>query len=204
MQLSLRVRDLVLASWETDPERVVRTLPPGLRPAAVDGRHVVTIAALRHAGGRLGRLPVPPFSQLNVRTYVEHEGEPAVFFLMTRVTLPGMGGAVLGAPFRPARIRIRPHELEAPGLGVSLRYEPAGPPRPTDLTAHLVGLYEAAGVRAFRIRRAPAEWQRAVAAGPHRADPLTALGFDVSAPPELLYARDAAFEAELPPRRVRS
>jgi Uncharacterized conserved protein (COG2071) len=204
MLLSLSVRDLVLASWETDPDRVARTLPPGLRPAPVDGQHLVTVAALRHAGGRLGRLPVPPFSQLNVRTYVEHEGETAVFFLMTRVTLPGMGGAVLGAPFRPARIRVRPRELDAPGLGVSLRYEPAGPPRPSELTGHLVGLYEAAGVRAVRIRRAPAEWQLALPTGPHRADPLTALGFDVSAPPELLYARNAAFEAELPPRRVRS
>ena len=204
MLLSLRVRDLVLASWETDPDRVARTLPPGLRPAPVDGRHLVTVAALRHAGGRLGRLPVPPFSQLNVRTYVEHEGETAVFFLMTRVTLPGMGGAVLGAPFRPARMRVRPRELDAPGLGVSLRYEPVGPPRPSELTGHLVGLYEAAGVRVFRIGRAPAEWQRALPTGPHQADPLTALGFDVSASPELLYAKNAAFEAELPPRRVRS
>jgi Uncharacterized conserved protein (COG2071) len=204
MLLSLRVRNLVLASWEAEPERVARTLPPGLRPASVDGRHLVTVAALRHAGGRLGRLPVPPFSQLNVRTYVEHEGEAAVFFLMTRVTLPGMGGAVLGAPYRPARIHVRPGELAAPGLGVSLRYEPGGPAGASELTGHLVGLYEAAGVRAFRIRRAPTEWQRALPAGPHRADPLTALGFDVSAPPDLLYAEDAAFEADLPPRRVRS
>jgi Uncharacterized conserved protein (COG2071) len=204
MLLSLRVRNLVLASWETDSERVARTLPPGLRPAPVDGRHLVTIAVLRHAGGRLGPLPVPPFSQLNVRTYVEHEGEPAVFFLMSRVTLPGMGGAVLGAPFRPARIRVRPGDVEAPGPGVSLRYELAGPAGASELTGHLVGLYEAAGVRAFRIRRAPAVWQRALPAGPHRADPLTALGFDVSTPPQLLYAENAAFEADLPPRRVRS
>jgi Uncharacterized conserved protein (COG2071) len=202
MLLSLRARDLLLASWEADPELVARTLPRGLRPALVDGSHLVTIAALRYSRAQLGRMPVAPFSQLNVRTYVEHEGGPAVYFLMTRVTLPGMGGAFLGAPYRPARIRVRPGLVEAPGLGVSLRYEVAGPAEPSELTGQLVGLYEAAGVRAFRIRRAPAEWRRALPDGPVQADPLVALGFDVTGPPELLYAADAAFEAELPPRRM--
>jgi uncharacterized protein YqjF (DUF2071 family) len=202
VRLSLRVRDLLLASWEADPERIARTLPRGLEPAPVDGRHLVTIAALRYVGGRLGSLPVPPFSQLNVRAYVRHEGEPAVFFLMSRVTPAGMGGALLGAPYRPARLRFRPGTASAPGLGVTVAYRPAGPAGASPLTAHEVGLYEAAGLRAFRIRRGPAEWRLADPVGPVRADPLLALGFDVSARPELLYAERASFEAELPPRRV--
>jgi len=202
MLLSLPVRDLLLASWETEAERVARALPAGLRPAPVDGRHIVTIAAVRFGAGRLGILPVAPFTQLNVRAYVEHEGGPAVFFLMARVTLPGMGGALLGAPYRPARIRVRPREVEAPGLGVSIRADVGGAADPSELTGHLVGLYEAAGLRAFRIRRGPAEWLRAVPVSPTRADPLVALGFDVGGPPSLLYSADTAFEAELPPRRV--
>jgi Uncharacterized conserved protein (COG2071) len=203
VRLSLRVRDLLLASWPTDPELVARTLPRGLEPEPVDGRHLVTIAALRYTGGRLGPLPVPPFAQLNVRAYVRHEGKPAVFFLMTRVTPAGMGGALLGAPYRPTRLRLGPGRVNAPGLGVSITYVPGEPARASALTAHEVGLYEAAGVRAFRIRRGPAEWRLADPVGRARADPLLALGFDVSAPPELLYAATAGFEAELPPRRIR-
>ena len=202
MLLSLQVRDLVLASWETEPERVARTLPAGFGPAPVDGLHLVTIAGIRFGAGRLGLVPMMPFTQLNVRVYVEHEGEPAVFFLMSRVTLPGMGGALLGAPYRPARIRVGAEETTAPGLGVSIRYEAIGAAEASELTGHLVGLYEAAGVRAFRVRRGPAEWQRAVPIGPVRADPLTALGFDVGEPPSILYAAGTVFEAELPPRRI--
>jgi uncharacterized protein YqjF (DUF2071 family) len=193
----------LLASWDADPVQIARALPLGLVPAPVDGRHLVTIAALRYTSGRLGRVPVVPFSQLNVRAYVEHEGEPAVVFLLARVTLPGMAAALLGAPYRPARLRFGRGRAEAPGLGVSIAYEPRGPHDSSPLAAHELGLYEAAGLRAFRIRRGPAVWQQADPVGFTRADPLIALGFDVSAPPSLLYAESAAFEAEVPPRRVR-
>jgi uncharacterized protein YqjF (DUF2071 family) len=201
---SVHVRDLVLASWETDAERVARTLPPGLEPAEVDGRHLVTLAALRYQRGRLGRLPVPPFSQLNLRVYVEWEGEPAVVFLAARVTVPGMGGALLGAPYRPARLRVRPGSVKAPGLGVSVPYERRGQRGAESgaLGRHELGIFEAAGLRAFRIRRGQAEWEDAEPAGPVRADPLLALGFDLSGPPELIYAARASFEAVLPPRRL--
>jgi uncharacterized protein YqjF (DUF2071 family) len=201
--LTLRVRDLLLASWDADPERIARALPPGLAPAPVDGRYLVTVAALRYTSGRLGRVPLVPFSQLNVRAYVEHEEEPAVVFLLARVTLPGMAAALLGAPYRPARLRVDRGRAEAPGLGVSIAYEPCGPHDPSPLAAHELGLYEAAGLRAFRIRRGPAIWQRADPLGSTRADPLVALGFDVTAPPSLLYAESAAFEADVPPRRIR-
>jgi len=199
-----RVRDLVLASWETDAEQVARTLPPGLEPAPVDGRHLVTIAALRWDGGRLGRLPLPHFSQLNVRVYVRHEGEAAVFFLVMRVTPAGMGGALFGIPVRPARLRVRRGVVDAPGLGVNLAYEPRVPAAPSELTSHELGLFEAAGPRGFRVRRGEAVWERAEPTGPFSVEPLRALGFDVSAPPSLLYAERASFETELPPQRVRT
>lgn len=202
MLLSLGVRDLLLASWEADPDQVARTLPAALEPAEVDGRTLVSIAAIRYTGGRLGLLPVPPFSQLNVRAYVEHAGEPAVFFLSTRVTWAGMGGALLGAPYRPARIRVRPGRVEALGLGVSLAYEVDGDAGSNRLTTHLLGIFEAAGLRSFRIRRGAADWKQATAIGEVRADPLAALGFELRGRPELLYAPRAVFEAELPPRAL--
>ena len=202
MLATLRVRDVVLASWPADVERIARTLPAGLRPAEVEGRHIVSAATFRCTGGTLGRLPLPPFSQLNLHAYVEHRGEPGVVFLASRVTWPGMGGALLGAPYRPARIRVRPGRVEAPGLGFSLAYEPREPATPSPVTERLVGLYEAAGVRAFRVRRRRAVWHAAVPVGEVRADPLLALGFELSDLPALLVARRAEFQVELPPRRV--
>jgi uncharacterized protein YqjF (DUF2071 family) len=202
VRFAFRARDLLLASWDTEPERVARVLPPGLRPAAVDGRHLVSIAAFRAEGARLGPLPLLPYSQLNVRAYVEHEGSTAVFFLAARVTPLAMGAALLGVPVRPARLRVRAGVVEAPGLGVSLRYEAAAEAEPSDVTGHLSGVYEAAGLRAFTIRRGEATWRRAELTRPVRAESLVALGFDVSRPPELLYAAGAPFEAEIPPRRL--
>ena len=204
MRLALAVRDLLLASWRTDRESVVRTLPAGLEPADVDGEYLVSLVALRYSGGRLGSLPVPPFSQLNVRTYVSYGDEPAVFFLRAHVTLAGMGGALFGAPYRPARLRFAPGHAEAPALGVSIGYRPDGPGDPRELARHELGLFEAAGLRAFRIRRGPAAWSRALPTEEPRADVLLALGFDLAEPPALLYAEDASFETDVPPRRITS
>lgn len=204
MILENRVRDLVLASWETDAGHVARVLPAGLEPATVDGRHLVTIAALGWDGGRLGLLPVPRFTQVNVRVYARHRGETAVVFLALRVSLLGMGGALLGFPVRPSRARVREGVVEAKGFGVELRYERRAAAGPSELGSHEVGLFEAAGLRELRVRRGEASWERAEAVGHVRADPLLALGFVVEGPPELRYAPHATFEAELPPQRVRA
>jgi uncharacterized protein YqjF (DUF2071 family) len=202
VRLRLEARNLVLASWETSPESVARTLPPGLVPAPVEGRHLVTLAALRWARGRLDRLPLPPFSQLNVRAYVEHEGETGVFFLGMRVTVPGIAAALFGVPVRTARLGVRPGLAESSGLGVRIRYEVGGLAEPTGLVEHALGIYEAAGLRAFRIRRGEATWRHAEASERVRADPLLALGFTLETPPTLLYVPEAPFEAEFPPRRL--
>ncbi len=202
MLLRHRVRDLVLASWETDADRVARVLPAGLEPATVDGRHLVTIAALRWDGGRLGLLPVPRFTQVNVRVYARHRGEIAVVFLALRVSLLGMGGALLGFPVRPSHVRVREGSVAAKGFGVEVRYERRGPAPASELGSHELGLFEAAGLRELRVRRGEASWERAEAVGAVRADPLRALGFAVADQPELLYAPRASFEVELPPRRT--
>jgi hypothetical protein len=202
VRLRHRVRDLVLASWETDAELVARVLPAGLEPATVGGRHLVTIAALRWDGGRLGVFPVPHFKQVNVRVYARHRGETAVVFLALRVTPLGMGGALFGFPVRPARARVREGSVEAKGFGVELRYERRGPAEPGELGSHELGLFEAAGLRELRVRRGETSWERAEPVGAVRADPLAALGFTALGRPELLYAQRASFETELPPRRV--
>ena len=202
MRLTLTVPELVLASWKTDGESIARAVYPGLEPATVGGDHIVSLAAFSVAGGRLGPLPVLPFSQLNVRTYVAFAGEPAVFFLRSYVSLAGLGGGLFGAPFRAARIRLRRGRVEAPGAGVSLAYRLAGPAEPGELGAHQLALYEAAGLRSFRIRRGPAEWNRGEPTARTRADVLLALGFEVTGEPEILYGRGASFELQVPPRSV--
>ncbi|MDQ3994796.1 MAG: DUF2071 domain-containing protein [Actinomycetota bacterium] len=202
MRLALHVRDLVLVSWKTDRESVARVLPVGLEPATVAGDYLVSLVALAYDGGQLGWSRVPPFSQLNVRTYVTFGNEPAVFFLRAHVTPVGMVGIVFGAPYRPARIAVRSDAIEAPGLGVSVRFRALEPAEPGELARHELGLFEAAGLRGFRVRRGAAEWQRAVPLGPARADVVLAVGFDAGAEPSVLHAREASFETEVPPRRV--
>jgi hypothetical protein len=202
VQATLRVRDLVIASWETSAESVRDVLPAGLEPTEVDGRLLVSIVAFHVQGGRLGRVPILPFAQLNVRTYVNWREEPAVFFLGTRVTTGGLPGRALGAPYRQARVRVREGSVRAAGLGVSLRFRLAGPADPGPLGRHELGLFEKGGLRAFRIRRGDAEWRRAEAIEPARVDFLIALGFEPRGEPELLFAAHASFETKVPPERV--
>jgi hypothetical protein len=202
VQATLRVRDLVIASWETSAESVRDVLPAGLEPTEVDGRLLVSIVAFHVQGGRLGRVPILPFAQLNVRTYVNWREDPAVLFLGTRVTTGGLPGRALGAPYRLARVRVREGSVRAAGLGVSLRFRVAGPADPGPLGHHELGLFENGGLRAFRIHRGDAHWRRASVIEPPRVDFLVALGFEPRGEPELLYAAHASFETKVPPERV--
>ena len=89
MQVSFRTRDLVVVSWPIVREDAERLLPPGLEPSAVDGRYLISVVAMCHEGALR-------YGQLNIRTYVEHLGEQAVYFLVTRVSLPGLVGVFDG------------------------------------------------------------------------------------------------------------
>ena len=168
----------------------------------MDGEHLASVVAVRFAGGRLGRVPVLPFSQLNLRTYVEAGGEPAVLFLRSYVTPGGLGGILFGAPFRLARVRVRDDAVHAPGAGIDLRFRPGGATDPGDLGRHEVGLYEAAGLRRFRVERGPAEWRSAEPVGDARADGLLAVGLDVTGPPRIAVAGETWFETDVPPSRA--
>jgi Uncharacterized conserved protein (COG2071) len=192
------VRDLVIASWEIDPESVRRAVPGGLDPLTVDGRFLVSLVAFHVTGGRLGKLPVPPFSQLNMRTYVSWKGETAVLFLASRVTAGGLPGRLLGAPYRQARLRVRAGLVRAPGLGVSIRFRVDGESEPGALGRHDLGLFDDDGLRALRIRRGEARWRKGELLEPARADLLLALGISTSGDPDLLYVERTVFQAETP------
>jgi hypothetical protein len=195
VRATLRVRDLVIASWEADLERIRAALPAQLDPLALEGRFLVSLVGFHVTGGRLGRLPLLPFSQLNARTYVSWQDEPAVFFLASRVTAGGLPGRLLGAPYRQARLRVREGLLRAPGLGVALRFGLGGEADPGSLGRHELGLFEDGGLRSFRIRRGEAEWRRGEPAEPTRADFLVALGIEPRGEAELLYTARTVFDA---------
>ena len=201
MRLAVHVRDLLVASWRTDAASVARTLSYGLVPAEVAGEHLVSAVFFRYAGGRLGRLPVPPFSQLNLRVYTSWEGETAAYFLDVRVSPLGKLGALV-FPVRATRLRVRPGY--AAGLGLRLAYDVAEPLDPGQLGAVELGLVPSGGLKALRVRRSAAEWRHAELRERPGLDPLLALGFDVGEPHSLLYCADSALEVELPPRAVSS
>ena len=122
--------------------------------------------------------------------------------LRSEATLGGIGGVLLGAPLRAARIRVAPDLVDVPGAGVRIPFAFGEPAEPGELGRHQIGLFEAAGLRAFRMERHAAAWRRAELVGEPRADALLALGFDVPRPDSLLYATGGSFTFELPPRLV--
>jgi hypothetical protein len=198
VQASLRVRDLLVASWETDRESLEKAVPHTLELVPADGRFLVSLVGFRVEGGRIGRLPVLPYAQLNVRTQVRWRDEHAVFFIAARVTSAGLPGVLLGAPFRYGRLRIREGVVRAPGRGVSLNYRSGAAADPGRLPE--IGLYDNDGLREFRVSRGETVWQQAELVEPARVDFLVALGFHPRGEPELLSAPRTSFAFELPKR----
>ena len=198
MHIRLDVQNLLLASWETDREAVERVAPPGAEPAQVDGRYLVSVVSFRVRRGRVGRAPVLPFSQLNVRTYVTWKDQSAVLFLASRVTLAGLSALLFGAPYRSARLRVRRGHLRARGLGIELRYQPGGSSDPGELGRHELGIFESAGPKAIRIERGPAEWHSAELVAPATSHLLLGYGFAARGEPQLVFTPETSFRAEPP------
>lgn len=193
MRLTFRIRDLLVVSWSIAREDAERLLPPGLEPATVDGRYLISLVAMRQEAR-------PRHRQINIRTYVQDDGSDAVYFLLTRVTVPGLVGVLLGAPYGAARIAVERGRVEAPGLGVSLRYRVGEETSPGPIGVHERGLFGRSRLRAVRITRAPTVWRRAELDAPLRADPIVSYGFPVEEP-KLLYAEETVLVLEGRPKR---
>lgn len=78
-------RNLLFLHWRVEPERVQRTLPPGLFVDVHDGAAYVGVVPFFMRDIRPRGLPAVPglsnFLELNVRTYVhDAEGRPGVWF----------------------------------------------------------------------------------------------------------------------------
>lgn len=203
-----RLRDLTMATWDVGLGQVKRAVPAAFEPLAVDGRGLVSIVGFCARNVKVGALPGPPYSGVNLRTYVrDREGVPAIFILQSRVTPLGMGALLLGLPVRATMIAARPGSLVARGMGVSFRYEisseaTALPPLDPPIGALELAYWKAAGIRRLRTAHAPIEWRGATATEASTLDPVLAHGFDAKQPPWLHYAKQAEFELMLPPRRI--
>lgn len=81
--LEMRWRDGLFAHWPVDPERVGRNLPNGLSVATHGERAWLGIVGFEMTGIRPRGVPRQlgrSFPELNLRTYVDHEGERGVYF----------------------------------------------------------------------------------------------------------------------------
>jgi Uncharacterized conserved protein (COG2071) len=198
--VSLEVADVLVVSWEIGEEDAQK-LTAGLEACPVDGRYLVSVVGLGRVHSRAGRVPLASFSQLNLRTYVLLGEETAVLFLRSWVTVPGLAAALAGAPVAAARIRSAPGRLDAPGIGVRVRYALGPSVESGPLGRHEHGLFRRGVLRSFTVRRGPADWHVAEAAEV-RAEPLLSLGLEPAGAPTLLYAPSARFELHARARRV--
>jgi uncharacterized protein YqjF (DUF2071 family) len=138
--------DLLFAHWRVDPEQLRRVMPPQLPLHRYDdgsawlGVTPFVVSGLRPRG--LPPLPwVSRFPELNVRTYVELDGKPGIYFFSLDA---GRRAAVFAArrtyrlPYFHARMRVERHgervdysseRIDSSGPPASFRgsYGPTGP-----------------------------------------------------------------------------
>ncbi|HKF83866.1 MAG TPA: DUF2071 domain-containing protein [Solirubrobacterales bacterium] len=125
--------DLLFAHWPVAEEALREVVPPQLPLDTYDGSAWIGVTPFRVRGLRLrGTLPAPAlssFPELNVRTYVNVEGKPGIYFL----SLDADSRAAVHAARRSYRLpyfhsRI---EVERDGKGIGydlLRTSGDGPP----------------------------------------------------------------------------
>jgi uncharacterized protein len=124
--LSIRGEPLFYANWdkaifihyETDPQELQRCIPYHLD--FYHGRAFVSLVAFTmrgmrpRLGGRIGEFllrPIATHDFLNVRTYVRHNGEPAIYFMrewLSSRMAAWLGPWSFGLPYRFGRIEYKP------------------------------------------------------------------------------------------------
>lgn len=104
--------DLAFLHYRVDGAQLRRRLPRGLHLQEFDGTAWVAVVPFRMAGVMRRPLPDLPFlssfPELNVRTYVEADGKPGVWFLsLDAASWPVVlaGRRLYGVPYFHARIR---------------------------------------------------------------------------------------------------
>jgi uncharacterized protein YqjF (DUF2071 family) len=204
VQLRQPIRDLFLATWETEAERIRERLPEGFEPIASGGRALVAVACFRNRLARLGVLPVPPYAEIDLRTFVvDRDGSSAVFVFAFFVPAVGLAAAPFGVPVQVARIKIAQGSVSAPRIDVAARYGVGGPAALGDRTIALSTHPSAYWLKNGRLRKMAGgyhgvTWRRAELAGEASFGPAARLGLDPNRPDAALYADRAQLGASLP------
>lgn len=117
----------VFIHYEADPDILQRELPFPLE--LHEGRAFVSLVAFTllrmrpRCGGRLGEWlfkPIASHEFLNVRTYVQHAGEPGIFFLAEWLSNPlsvRLGPQSFGLPYRFGHLRYAHARVEGEIFG---------------------------------------------------------------------------------------
>lgn len=200
--------EVCFLSWPVDPADLEPRIPDGLAVDTHDGAAWVSALPHRITGARVAgrRLPVRPFAQLNVRTYVRRGDERGVYFLDCETADP-VGATVarrgFGVPFAFAdatvetsgdRVTFRSRRRDPDGdRRFDVRYRSTGPTttaEPGSLTEFLVERkrwYLDDPLRVGRIEREP--WRVGPVEATVRTDTLTpALGLALEGGPVARYS----------------
>jgi uncharacterized protein len=155
--LSIRGEPLFYANWdkaifihyETDPQELQRCIPYHLD--FYHGRAFVSLVAFTmrgmrpRLGGRIGELllrPIATHDFLNVRTYVRHNGEPAIYFMrewLSSRMAAWLGPWSFGLPYRFGRIE---YQLSR-GYGLTGEHERRGEVEAAVGSFHFCATFEA-------------------------------------------------------------
>ena len=192
--LSMGWRHLLFEHYAVDPAIIAERLPDSLAVDTFDGDAYLTVVPYLNVDVRPRGLPARlgvALPELNLRTYVRHDGEPGVYFFT--LDAEGVAGVLGGRLMHSLRYRYADIDVDAEPLpdrhGSRVRfesrrrhpgaadaayaatYEPTGgpvPPEPGSLTAFLTDRYRffADGRRGLRTAR--------VAHGPWPLQPATA------------------------------
>ena len=148
--MRMRWHDLLFAHWPVDRELIGQRVPPGLEIDTFEGRAWLGIVPFRMTDVGFRGLPsfrgMKAFGEINVRTYVRHEGKPGVWFLSLDAA---DHSAVQGArrffrlPYYDAsiasddvngwvRYQAERHDPRGPEARFLARYRPTGPPAPAE------------------------------------------------------------------------
>lgn len=103
--------DLLFIHFAVEPAALAGLLPPGLQLDRHDGMVWIGIVPFRMEGVTKRGWPAPgwlcDFAEINVRTYVTHQGKPGVWFLSLDVINPlvvGFSRTFFHLPYQRARI----------------------------------------------------------------------------------------------------
>jgi uncharacterized protein YqjF (DUF2071 family) len=214
--MRMRWVDLLFAHWPFEPAALAALLPPDVELDTYDGQAWLGIVPFRMEDVAPRGLPSPPvlgaFPEVNVRTYVRHQGRHGVWFLSldaaSRITVEG-ARTFFHLPYFHAEMsatsdgdvidyRARRTDPRGAPAELALRYRPTGPVEPAAPESFEAWLTDRLRVfavdrdgRVLRTEVRHAPWPLQPAEADIQAESLVAAqGLELpGTPPHLRYAR---------------